>query len=232
MYRKRSLKRCKRDIIDLALNNSMHFEYFITLTFDRRELPNGKYSHENAISALSKWLNNQKHQNKDMYYLIVPEFHKSGQLHFHGLVGNVPKWKFQEATNARTGKRIKENGIQIYNLLNYNLGFTTLSVIQDKEKVSNYIAKYATKELINLKFKKRYWYSRNLLTPTFDYIYLEENDSILDEYEFSKTFPYFYKNIEKENSNIEILHSFAFNSDAERNYVNRLKHQHNTKKQD
>lgn len=213
MYSKRSLKRCKSNIIDLALNNSNKFEYFITLTFDKKELKNGIYSHENAICALSKWLNNQKHQNKDMYYLIVPEFHQSGQLHFHGLVGNVPKWNFKQATNAKTGKPIKENGIQIYNLLNYKLGYTTLSVIQDKEKVSNYIAKYATKELINLKFKKRYWYSRNLSLPIIDLIYLEETDSILDEYEFSKHLPTFYKVIEKENSNIEILRSVPIKED-------------------
>jgi len=210
MYAKRRLKACKSNIIDLALNNSSKFDYFITLTFSDCELPNKVYSHEGAMTELTKWLNNQKHQNKDMCYIIVPEFHKSGRLHFHGLVGNVPKWRFQEAINAKTGKLLKENGLQIYNLLNYNLGYTTISIIQDKEKVANYIAKYATKELITLKFKKRYWYSRNLKLPIIDYLFLFDGDKLVDEWLFSKDFIKFFKTIEKENSKLEILRSVPY----------------------
>lgn len=212
-YAKKHLKRCKSNIIDIALNNCSQFEYFITLTFNSNEFPNGIYSHDNAIKLLSKWLNNQRHQNKDMCYLIVPEFHKSGRLHFHGLVGNVSKWKLVEAINPKTCKPIKENGLQIYNLLNYKLGFTTLSFIQDKQKVSNYIAKYATKELIDLKFKKRYWYSKNLQLPKLEYLYLEDNDSLLDEWLFSKSNISYYTQIEKENSTIEVLRSVPLKQD-------------------
>ena len=162
------LKKVKENIINLAFNYSK-WEYFITLTFDFRN--RGEYSHEKAIELLSKWINNQKHQNRDMIYLLVPEFHKSGRLHFHGLIANVPKWKLEEARTPG-GRLIKQSGLQIYNLVNYKLGFTTISKIQDQEKVSNYISKYATKELITLKHKKRYWYSRNLEKPRIEYDYL------------------------------------------------------------
>lgn len=168
---KKYLKTVKTNIIDLAFNYSS-WQYFITLTFDFRKV--GEYSHEKAIDMLKKWINNQKHQNPDMTYLLVPEFHKSGRLHFHGLIANVPKWVFIEARTPK-GKLIKENGLQIYNLKNYNLGFTTISLIQSQEKVSNYISKYATKELITLKNKKRYWYSRNLEKPILEYSYIDTN---------------------------------------------------------
>ena len=168
---KKYLKTVKTNIIDLAFNYSA-WQYFITLTFDFRKV--GEYSHEKAIDMLKKWINNQKHQNPDMTYLLVPEFHKSGRLHFHGLIANVPKWVFIEARTPK-GRLIKENGLQIYNLKNYNLGFTTISLIQSQEKVSNYISKYATKELITLKNKKRYWYSRNLEKPRLEYSYLDTN---------------------------------------------------------
>lgn len=169
------LKTVKTNIIDLAFNFDK-WEYFITLTFDfRRE---GEYSHDLVIEKLKKWINNQKHQNKNMTYLLVPEFHKSGRLHFHGLIANVPKWKFSEARTPK-GRLIKVNGVQIYNLDNYKLGFTTISKIQSQEKVSNYISKYATKELITLKNKRRYWYSRNLEKPKLEYSYLDTN---LDDY--------------------------------------------------
>lgn len=170
---KKYLKKVKSNIIDLAFNYNK-WEYFITLTFDFRGV--GEYSHEKAIELLTKWINNQKHQNKQMTYLLVPEFHKkSGHIHFHGLIANVPKWTFSEARNPKTNRLIKKNGLQIYNLDNYKLGFTTISLIQSQEKVSNYISKYATKELITLKNKKRYWYSRNLEKPKIEYLYLENN---------------------------------------------------------
>ena len=89
-YLKKRVKERKEKIIDLAFNNS--WEYFITLTFDSCNLnyfPNG-YSHEVAISLMVKWLNNLRHKNKNMRYIIVSEFHKeSKHLHFHGLFSNV-----------------------------------------------------------------------------------------------------------------------------------------------
>lgn len=193
------LKKVKTNIIDLAYNNKDKFDYFITLTFSDKEI--GDYSHEKAIKLLINWINNQKKQNNNMSYILVPEFHKSGRLHFHGLVGNVSKWKMSKAINPHTGKLIKINNTQIYNLDNYKLGYTTISKIKSKEKVTNYISKYATKELITLKSKKRYWYSRNLDKPMIELGYI---DSSLHEYFKDKDIVYSDKFI-REDSSIELL---------------------------
>lgn len=201
---KEYLKNVKSNILNLAFNYS-NWEYFITLTFDFREV--GEYSHEKAIDMLKKWLNLQRKQNKDMVYLLVPEFHKSGHLHFHGLISNVPHWIFEEARYPKTNRLIKVNGLQIYNLKNYKLGFTTISKIQSQEKVSNYISKYATKDLITLKNKKRYWYSRNLEKPKTDYLFLKED--LLDYLE-NKNIT-FTKNIKKENCCIELASTSLHN---------------------
>lgn len=194
---KKYLKIVKTNIIDLALNYNS-WEYFITLTFDFREI--GEYSHERAIELLTKWIDNQKHQNRGFTYILVPEFHKSGRLHFHGLVSHVPKWKLEEARNPLTNRLIKVNGLQIYNLSNYKLGFTTISKIQDQEKVSNYISKYATKDLITLKNKKRYWYSRNLAKPNVEFIKI---DTSLKEF-INGTSVNYYNVFLKDNSHIEV----------------------------
>ena len=200
---KKYLKKVKTNIIDLAYNNKDFFDYFITLTFDsnnKKFFPNG-YDHEVAIELLKKWIDNQKHQNKNMTYILVPEFHKSGNLHFHGLVGNVDTWVLIQAKNPNTGKEIIKNGSRIYNLSNYNLGFTTISKIKNSEAVTNYISKYATKELITLKSKKRYWYSRNLLKPIIEYDYL---DSSLSE-NFSSQEVTYSDIFSTENREIELL---------------------------
>ena len=95
--------------------------------------------------------------------------------------------------------------MQIYNLTNYKLGFTTISEIQDQEKVSNYISKYATKELITIKHKKRYWYSRNLEKPKIEYDYLWEALT-LEEYLKDEKLSY-YNKFDKIDCSIEVAQS-------------------------
>lgn len=196
-YKKMYLKHVKQEILDLALNNQDKWEYFITLTFNDVEL-GGTYSHEKAITKLKNWLIVQRRNNPNMHYLMVPEFHKSGRLHFHGLVGNVSNWELEKA--RKNGKLIRVNGKQIYNLKNYKIGFSTLSFIEDKQKVANYISKYVTKELIDLKNKKRYWYSRNLKKPKVYYSYFEGNLKEMEKFYQCL----FYKEIIKDNSKITI----------------------------
>ncbi len=171
---KKHLREKKEKIMDLALNNS-HWEYFVTLTFDKKEFKEGKYSHEEALNLLRKFIDNQHHQNPNMSYLMVAEFHKSGQLHFHGLFSNVPKWNLIPARYPKSNRLIKENGKQVYNVVNYKLGYTTVSEVESQEKVSNYISKYISKELMNLKFKKSFWYSKDLEKPKVDFRYYEND---------------------------------------------------------
>ena len=49
--------------------------------------------------------------------------------------------------------------------MRYNLGRSEVAPIRDKTKMSSYIKKYITKELITEKYAKRYWSSRNLIAP-------------------------------------------------------------------
>lgn len=196
-YHKQYLKVVRNEIIDLALNNLELWEYFITLTFNDKEL-GGTYNHNKALEKLKNWLIVQRRNNPNMYYLIVPEFHKSGRLHFHGLVGNVPNWQLEKS--RKNNRLIKVNGKQIYNLLNYKLGYSTISFIEDKFRVSLYISKYVTKELIDLKNRKRYWYSRNLTKPKIYYSYF--NGDLIDL--STKLDMTNYQEIEKDNSTITI----------------------------
>lgn len=197
-YLKKRVKERKEKIIDLAFCNN--WKYFITLTFDtknKKYFPNG-YSHDRAIQLLTMWLDNQRHKNKNMRYILVSEFHKeSGNLHFHGLFNNV-NWTFSSAINPHSGKEIVKNGCKIFNLNDYNLGFTTISEIKDSRKVSVYLSKYITKDLISLRNKKVFWYSRNLNKPKVIFRYLPNDlkDSF-DNFDF-------YKCFSKEHCKIEI----------------------------
>lgn len=170
-----NLYNAKQNVIDLAYHNSLikEWEWFITLTFDPNEVDSKNY--EQVSEKLSMFLDNLKHQNRDMRYIILPELHKSGAVHFHGIFSNVPNLKIEEARNPKTNKLIYQNGTKIYNIKNYKYGFTTASKIKNQEAVSVYISKYMTKELIDINYKKRYWSSKNLERPTIEYAHMTED---------------------------------------------------------
>lgn len=170
----KNLLNTKQTIIDLIYHNGLikSWEYFITLTFDDN-IVNG-YDYEECKNALIKWLNNQKHQNKGMEYVIVPEYHKSKRFHFHGVVRGVEKWKLSPAF-TKEGRAIYKNGARIYNLDNYKYGYTTISKIKNAEAVSVYTSKYITKEFIDIENAKKYWASKSLKKPTIEYAQITED---------------------------------------------------------
>lgn len=141
------------------------WEYFVTLTFNPEKVD--RYDYTECTRRLSDWLKNQHRVYPGMKYVFVPEHHKDGAFHFHGLVSGV--------TDALvdSGKRDKQ-GRTIYNVGKYRLGWSTATECGNLEACSKYITKYITKELCELtKGRKRYWVSRNCNKP-------EEEVMILD----------------------------------------------------
>ena len=149
-----SMSRTVKNIYEITRSNE--WEYFVTLTFNPEKVDSFDYSE--VVKKLSKWLNNLKDRYaSDLKYIVVPELHKSGRFHFHGLFADIGSMQLVDS-----GKRLPDGGI-IYNIGNYKLGFTTATKIKDTGRVSSYVTKYITKELVAVtKNKKRYWCSRNL----------------------------------------------------------------------
>lgn len=193
--RYKNLYKSKQNLIDLAYHNSLitNWEYFITLTFDPDKVDSKNY--EVVSKEISKFINNLNKQNTNMKYILVPELHKSGAVHFHGIFSNMSNLKLVEARNKKNNRLIYKNGCKIYNITNYKLGYTTCSRVKGQEQVSVYISKYMTKNLIDLNFKKRYWSSRNLERPKIEYAYFNEetlnyyidSHNIKEHYESVKT---------------------------------------------
>lgn len=147
--RARSLNR----VYHLARSNV--WDWFFTLTFNPEKVDS--FDYDSAKKALSIWLNNVKKKCPDMVYLLVPELHKSGRIHFHGLFSKCDDLGF-----ADSGHRTKKGQV-IYNVGSYKLGWSTATRVDDNTRVTKYLSKYITKDLCNSTFgKKRYWASRNI----------------------------------------------------------------------
>jgi hypothetical protein len=164
---KNSARRSKNMIYDYARANI--WEWFVTITFDPKKVDSLNY--DVCTKKLSQWLKNiRKRHCRDMKYLFVPELHKSGRYHFHGIISDCEGLEFTDS-NHKTN-----DGEVIYNIGKYKLGFTTATKVKDTQKVSMYIAKYVTKDLTStIKGKRRYWQSKNCKKPVIDYHYNEKD---------------------------------------------------------
>lgn len=155
-----SQNRSVNAIWDIARSNL--WEWFLTFTFSPEY--SNRYDYDECSGKLSMWLRNMKRRGcPDMRYLVVPEQHKDGAWHFHGLFADCAGLGFEDSgIDDSSGKRI-------YNVGRYNWGFTTATKVGDSGKASSYLCKYVTKELITATpGKKRYWCSRNCARPVIE----------------------------------------------------------------
>ena len=171
--------RIKRKIKHYCISNN--FDLFWTLTFNDDEVDARDYAKTRKI--LQAWLKYQREKYGRFDYIFVPELHKSGRIHFHGLTKNLNPPLF-DAMSPHTGRKIKKNGKQIYNAENWTKGFSTVSKIEDNTKTANYITKYITKELLEVPtsyHQPHYFVSRNLKLPEISYG--ESGDNNLEQFE-------------------------------------------------
>jgi hypothetical protein len=188
-------KRAKDKIYDYAMSNT--FTQFATFTFDKTKV-NDRYDYVELKERLTKYINNFKHKNKckDLKYLIVPEQHKDGAWHFHGLFSEhiEPFLTKTDYTNKK-GRAIHRTskGKRLYRIdkYKYNLGFNTFSKIDSHEKVSNYITKYITKDMcLQIPHARRYFGSKNLDKPIQEKMMIEDYEEFIQSLEMTN--PDFY----------------------------------------
>ncbi len=136
-------------IIEYARANV--WEWFCTFTFDPQKVDS--FDYKACYCKLKQWLSNLiKRKAPDIKYLGVPEQHKSGRWHFHVLMANVGALELVQSP---------KNGI--YNIGGWKYGFSTATVVKSSQRVSCYITKYITKDLIeHTQGQHRYIKSRNL----------------------------------------------------------------------
>lgn len=195
-----SVKRSKGKIYEYA--RCVHWDWFVTFTFSPEKVD--RYNFEECSRVIRKWLNNQRRNAPELFYLVVPEMHKDGAWHFHGLLANTGNMKFIDSGKIQKGHKI-------YNMSKWSLGFTTATAVDDIYKVSTYIGKYITKELCEATSgKQRYYVSQNLPKPIESTFLIdgvrELTDNELSQYNNIKEI---YKNKLSENISTqekEILH--------------------------
>lgn len=153
-----SRARARAAVRDIALCN--RFTHFFTWTLDASLID--RYDADEVKRRVTSALKNLSYR-KGFRYVIVPEFHKDGAIHFHGLctLGSV---KIRPAHNPYTGQPLTtDRGQSVYNMADWTLGFSTcIPIDENYERTCNYIVKYLSKDARKI-FGKWYLASRDLI---------------------------------------------------------------------
>ena len=152
----------KRKIIEYGLSNK--WTHFITITTDARKID--RDNSQLIISRIKKYFNNYKNRiDANFRYIIVPELHKDGRVHFHGLIYTEKSGQFKYMF---TDKRTK-NAVYRNEWLYMHLGANRfVKIRKNTEYCIFYMLKYISKQM-NFPFSHRYYCSKGLKTPECKY---------------------------------------------------------------
>ena len=138
-----NIARARSRIYEIAMCNE--WSHFITGTLD-----GSKYDRYN-LSAFQKdltiFIRNQRKDAKapNLKYLIIPEQHKDGAWHFHGLLNGLNPSMLSEF-GPDVPKKIRSQ-YRNYRAYSKKFGFCSVGEIKNQEAVAAYITKYISKDM-------------------------------------------------------------------------------------
>lgn len=130
----RSQRRARANLRDIA--RATKFDFFVTLTLNSEVID--RYDIGVVIKKLNTWLDNNV-RRRGLAYVLVPERHKDGAIHFHGF--------FNDTLELVPSGHYDSGGHEIFNLPRWNFGFTTaIALYGDYSKAVGYVCKYIAKQ--------------------------------------------------------------------------------------
>jgi hypothetical protein len=169
----RAARRAAAKVRDIALCND--FKWFVTLTLDAARVD--RYDVREITRKLNNWLDNQVRRT-GLKYVLVPERHKDGALHFHGLVNDgpgfvssgtwsVPGHKKPIRPRSEAQRRdwaARDDCHEVFNWLRWPLGFSTaIPLYGSYQSAVAYVCKYIRKQTGDGKIGGRWYYSGGAL---------------------------------------------------------------------
>ena len=164
------ISRARNMIYEYAMCNE--WDHFVTLTLDKNKYD--RYDLQKYIKDLGQWIRDQRKKGQELKYILIPEPHKDGAWHMHGLVKgfrseDLRQFELHEKLPYKVRDLIKDGHI-IYDIPDYRhkFGYVTAEGIRDQDAIAKYITKYVTKALecarTREKEKNLYYHSQRLKT--------------------------------------------------------------------
>lgn len=131
-----SLARSRKNLIEYCFNNQ--WTHFVTFTVNADKCD--RYSLAQCNKKIGRVMNKYKERvHDDIRYIIVPEEHKDGAFHYHGLVYLPEGVEFTQVT-------VKGRKLDTIAHFTKNLGYNTFSKIKNQLRAAKYITKYISKQ--------------------------------------------------------------------------------------
>ena len=165
----RSMRRARSKLRRLALSNKL--DYFVTLTLDKEKID--RYDPKAIMQKVNRWLDNMVRRH-GLRYILVPERHKDGAIHFHGFF-------------AGPGLQVVESGVRhsehmIYNLPQWGFGFTAaMELYGEYSSAVGYVCKYIGKQEGERPMGRWYYSGGDLKDPPKEYALIEYRD-LMDQF--------------------------------------------------
>lgn len=141
-----NISRARSKVFEYAVCNE--WDYFFTMTLNPNK--GDRYNLQCFNKDLKEWIKNcnKRIDGFHMRYIMVPEQHKDGAWHFHGLMSGIPETEFE----------INQYGYLDFPRYAKRFGHISLGKIRDRLAVAIYVTKYITKDLGVLKDKYTHLY--------------------------------------------------------------------------
>lgn len=167
-----NISRAKSRVRELALCNS--WEWFFTLTVSPDK--NIRYNLSEVQRKVSdSFANFNKKYNSKAKYLLIPEQHKDGAWHIHGLLLGISGEAIAKSPASDKYLHIP--------YLSTSIGFNSVDKIKSLERCASYITKYITKDMTgnNIgKNKRLFWASRGLQRKELFFAGKTHNEQMFD----------------------------------------------------
>ena len=142
-----SISRTKRLILEKALCNP--WEWFCTFTISE-----SKYDRRDLITwrdSFTQWIRDQRKKGFDIKYVLVPERHKDGSWHAHGLFSGLPESElvsFEQMHKAgiKLPRKLWKSNYMNWPAYQEKFGFCSFGRIKNHVAAGFYITKYLTKD--------------------------------------------------------------------------------------
>lgn len=142
----RAKRRARSCVRDIALSND--WAWFVTLTLDKTKI--NRHDMTAITRKLNQWLDNRVRRN-GLAYVLVPERHKDGAVHFHGFFNGALRAVDSGTVSLPGGKRPRRPRSAAERAAwlaegQWTLGFTTaIGLYGDRRAATSYVCKYVTK---------------------------------------------------------------------------------------
>ena len=135
--------RAKSMVLQYALCNT--WDYFFTGTLDEKKYD--RFCLDKYQPDLSQFIRDKrKAYGTQIQFLLVPEQHKDGAWHIHGLLSGLPESVLEKFHSPAPKKLVNSDYLNWPHYM-HKFGFCSLAPIKSPVATAFYITKYVSKEL-------------------------------------------------------------------------------------